>query len=294
MELHIVWQTDLFSFVLKRQNRRLYLVAFLDDHSRFVVSYGLHASSSTALVIEALEAGLANYGVPEEILTDNGPQYVTWRGKSQFTKQLEKRGIRQIVAKPKRPQTLGKIERFWGTLWRELLSGAVFVDLADARQRIGWFIDYYNFLRTHSGIDGLVPADRFFGVGSQLLETLQARLASNSLELARHGQPKNPFYLTGQVSGQAFSVHAQGERLLLTREGSPQQEIELAAPSPEDPAASSAAAPPEPICPHGAPESWPDEPAEAAPPAPGDEPVIDKLRDELGQEPGDTDESEVL
>ncbi|MBL8798587.1 MAG: transposase [Planctomycetia bacterium] len=39
-----LWQTDLFTFVLKRQNRRVYLVAFMDDHSRFPVSYGLHAS----------------------------------------------------------------------------------------------------------------------------------------------------------------------------------------------------------------------------------------------------------
>jgi transposase InsO family protein len=127
-----LWQTDLFTFVLKRQNRRLHLVAFMDDHSRFIVSYGLHASASTALVLEALEAGIASYGPPEEILTDNGPQYVTWRGKSQFTRHLEKRGVRQIVAKPRRPQTLGKIERFWGTLWREFLEAAVFVDLADA------------------------------------------------------------------------------------------------------------------------------------------------------------------
>jgi transposase len=37
-----LWQTDLFTFVLKRQNRRVYLVAFMDDHSRFLVSYGLN------------------------------------------------------------------------------------------------------------------------------------------------------------------------------------------------------------------------------------------------------------
>jgi transposase len=39
-------QTDLFSFVLKRQNRRAYLVAFLDDHSRFITGYGLHTKQS--------------------------------------------------------------------------------------------------------------------------------------------------------------------------------------------------------------------------------------------------------
>src|SRR5438045_6519606 len=77
-----LWQTDLFTFILKRQNRRVYLVAFMDDHSRFITSYGLHASQSSALVLETLRAGLTSYGSPEEILTHNGSQYITWRGKS--------------------------------------------------------------------------------------------------------------------------------------------------------------------------------------------------------------------
>ena len=165
-----LWQTDLFTFVLKRQNRRVYLVAFMDDNSRFLVGYGLDASQSTALVLEVLRAALASYGPPEEILTDNGSQYVTWRGKSAFSKELEKRGIRQVVAAPRRPQTLGKIERFWGTIWRECVEAAVFMDLGDAQRLIDLFIDHYNFQRPHQGTDGLVPADRFFeGVLPQVL-----------------------------------------------------------------------------------------------------------------------------
>ena len=226
-----LWQTDLFTFMLKRQNRRVYLVAFLDDHSRFVVSYGLHASQSTALVLEVLRAGIASYGVPEEILTDNGAQYVTWRGTSQFTKELQRQGIRQIVAAPRRPQTLGKIERFWGTLWRECVETAVFLDLCEAQTRIGHFIDYYNFQRTHSGIGGLVPADRFFGAAPDVLRTLKERVASNACELARQGVVKPPFYMTGQVGGQSFSVHAEGERVILRRAGGTRQEVELVAPS---------------------------------------------------------------
>ena len=57
-----LWQTDLFTFVLKRQNRRVYLVAFMDDHSRFIVGYGLHAQPSTPLVLEVLGAAIANFG----------------------------------------------------------------------------------------------------------------------------------------------------------------------------------------------------------------------------------------
>ena len=264
-----LWQTDLFSFVLKRQNRRVYLVAFLDDHSRFVVSYDLHASQSTALVLEVLRAGLTSYGPPEEILTDNGSQYVTWRGKSAFARALEQRGIRQVVAAPRRPQTLGKIERFWGTLWRECVEAAVFLDLGDAQRRIGLFIDHYNFQRPHQGIAGLVPADRFFGAAPEVLRMLKERVAANALHLARHGVPKEPFYLTGQVAGQPFSVHAEGERVILTGvEG--RREVDLVPPP-----AAVAAALPEPVCPVGVVASSSAEAAVTAtePPAPGTSPL---------------------
>jgi transposase InsO family protein len=224
-----LWQTDLFTFMLKRQNRRVHLVAFLDDHSRYIVGFGLHASASAALVIEVLRSAITNYGPPEEVLTDNGPQYVTWRGQSAFSKELEARGVRQVVASPRRPQTLGKVERLWGTLWRECLQAAVFADLTEARQRIGLFIDHYNFQRPHQGLDGLVPADRYFGAAPEVRATLQARVAANALELARHGVPKEPFYLTGQVGGRPFSVHAEGERVILTgAEG--RKEVELTPP----------------------------------------------------------------
>ncbi len=212
-----MWQTDLFTFMLKRQNQRVHLVGFMDDRSRFIVSYGLHASQSTALVIETLRAGIASYGAPQEILTDNGSQYVTWRGKSQFAHELTRRGIKHTVAKPRRPQTLGKIERFWGTLWRDCIESATFLDLGEARQRIGLFIDHYNFQRPHQGIGSAVPADRFFDAAPEVARTLKERVAANALELSRHGVPKAPFYLTGNVAGKPFSVHAEGERVILTR-----------------------------------------------------------------------------
>ena len=245
-----LWQSDLFTFVLKRQNRRIYLVAFMDDHSRFIVSYGLHASQSTALVLECLRAGIASYGSPQEVLTDNGSQYITWRGKSAFSRELEKRGIQHVVAAPRRPQTLGKVERFWGTLWRECLESSVFIDMGDAQKRIGLFIDYYNFQRTHQGLEGAVPADRFFGAAPDVLRTLKERVVANALELARNGTPKTPFYLTGSVGGKAFSVHAEGERVILTRQEGQREEVDLTPPAPP-------AAPepepelPQPVCPQG-------------------------------------------
>jgi transposase InsO family protein len=214
-----LWQTDLFTFILKRSNQRVYLVAFMDDRSRYIVSYGLHASQSTALVLETLRAGIASYGTPQEVLTDNGTQYVTWRGTSQFQHECRKRGIRQVVSSPRHPQTLGKIERFWGTLWRECLEAAIFTDLGDARIRIGHFVDFYNFSRTHSGIEGMVPADRFFSAAPAMLESLRTRVAANALELARHGVPKSPLYLAGNVGGMPVTLHGEGDRIILSKDG---------------------------------------------------------------------------
>jgi transposase InsO family protein len=289
-----LWQTDLFTFMLKRQNRRVYLVAFMDDHSRFVTGYGLHATQSAALVIEVLRAALAAYGVPGEILTDNGSQYITWRGKSQFSRELEKRGIRQIVARPRRPQTLGKIERFWGSLWRECIESAIFMDLADARQRIGLYIDHYNLQRPHQGIDGLAPADRFFSAAPEVLKTLKERLAANALELARHGVPKKPFYLTGQLDGKPFSVHREGDRVILRQAGQPREEIDLV-----DPARSAKReekivpdALPKAICPDGSPTSlW--QVSTSGVPMPGQSP-IDALSQPVATDEPDSPPAEAL
>ena len=240
---NMMWQTDIFTFTLKRLNTRVHLIIFMDDCSRFIVSYGLRSVASTDMAIEALQAGLVAFGTPDELLTDNGPQYKVWRGKSKFTKYCERRGIQQILSSPRHPQTLGKVERFWRTIWEGFLSGAVFLDMEDARRRIGLFIDFYNFQRPHSAHGkGLVPADKFFGVAPEVLESMRKRMSENALEIAKKGFPKQPFYITGQAGGLPFSIHAEDGRTYMRREGGERQEVELVTPfglSPEDMAAGS-------------------------------------------------------
>ena len=82
----------------------------------------------------------------------------------------------------------------------------------------------------HQGIDGLIPADRFFGVAAEVKATLAARVAANALELARQGIPRKPFYLTGQVGGKSFSLHAEGERVILKPADGERQEVDLVRP----------------------------------------------------------------
>jgi len=167
----------------------------MDDHSRFIVGWSVFSSPSTEWVIGVLKDAVASYQAPVELLTDNGPQFVTWRGASKFSEACRNLGIKQIVAKPRRPQTLGKVERFWGTLWREFLAAAIFVDGEDARHRIGLFVESYNFDRPHQSLGGATPAERYFGNAAEAKASRDRRLAENARRLAAGLEP-----ITGAVS----------------------------------------------------------------------------------------------
>ena len=156
---------------------------------------------------------------------------------------------------------------------RECLEAAVFIDLADARARIGHFIDWYNFRRPHKGIDHLAPADRFFGAAPEVLRTLRTQVAANALELARNGVPRPPFYVTGQVGGKNFSLHAEGERVFLTQEGQQRREVDLAPPA----QATTDNAMPPPLCPDGSPSGEESGTSGGDEPAPGTSPLDDFL-----------------
>ena len=119
-----------------------------------------------------------------------------------------------------------------------------------------------------------MPADRFFGAASEVKKTLAARVQANALELARQGLPKAPFYLTGQAGGQPFSVHAEGERMILTNADG-RQEIDLLPPQ-VAPGEAPADALPEPVCPQGIATAFAEEGCEE-PPAPGASPLDEGL-----------------
>jgi transposase InsO family protein len=57
----------------------VYLIGFMDDHSRYIVGWGLYASQGSAQVLEVLRNAIGQYGAPREILSDQGRQYFAWR-----------------------------------------------------------------------------------------------------------------------------------------------------------------------------------------------------------------------
>jgi len=188
----------------------VYLVAFVDDFSRFIVSFGLSTQQRAELVIEALMDGVSRFGKPKEVLSDQGRQYFAWRGKSEFQKVLLREGIQHVVARAHHPETLGKCERLWETIGREFWERAKPQDLSDARERLAHFVAHYNFFRPHQGIGGLVPADRFFGAQEALRRAHEERLSACELDEAVREAPRKGVYLFGQIGDEQVAL--SGER----------------------------------------------------------------------------------
>jgi transposase InsO family protein len=84
------------------------------------------ARATGRAVCLALAEALAKFGVPEEILNDNGKQFTDRfgnRGEVLFDKICRLNGIAHRLTAPASPTTTGKVERFHLTLRWELLDG---------------------------------------------------------------------------------------------------------------------------------------------------------------------------
>jgi hypothetical protein len=126
-----------------------------------------------------------------------------------------------VVSRAHHPETLGKCERLWETVGRELWDRAHPQDLAEARERLQHYFHHYNFFRPHQGLSGMVPADRFFSAESEVRAAIETTLTKNALRLALGERPRKPVYLVGQVDGEVVSLHGERGRLVVaTKEGS--------------------------------------------------------------------------
>jgi transposase InsO family protein len=205
-----MWQIDIFTFELKRMYR-VYLVGLIDDHSRYIVGHGLFRQQTADAVLEVVRGAIGQWGAPRDILSDNGRQFVAWRGKTKFQKVLRRQGVQHVRSAPHHPMTLGKIERFWRTIWEEFLSDAVFASFADASQRLAHWIAYYNHQRPHQGIGGACPADRFYGITGDVEEALKQGCAENALRLALGQETRQPLYLLGKLGETDVRVTRKGD-----------------------------------------------------------------------------------
>jgi len=173
--------------------------------------------------------------VPKEILTDQGAQFKQWGGVTQFEKLLKKLKVEHIKARPHHPQTCGKIEAFHKSIHRELIDKEFFVTQEQAVEKIGRFIEHYNYGRPHGSLDGFTPSDRYFGIVEALKKYIADYRAPKNKQEEATGENigvarASKLYLVGKVLGHEIRLQELGGQLSIHLDNHPFKEINLLAP----------------------------------------------------------------
>jgi transposase InsO family protein len=160
-----LWQLDVMGGVALEDATELKVVTGVDDHSRFCVAAGLVPRATSKAVCAVFAASLRRFGIPDEVLTDNGKVFTGRFGPQPtevlFDRICRENGISHRHTGVRSPTTTGKIERFHQSLRKEFLLERTFRDLETAQEALDAWVEDYNTRRPHQALDMATPADRF-------------------------------------------------------------------------------------------------------------------------------------
>lgn len=151
-----VWGTDIT--YIRLRGGFLYLVAFIDWYSRYVLSWELSNSLETVFVLNALSRAL-RIAIPEIVNSDQGSQYTA----ADYAGLLKEKGV--LISMDGRGRCMDNI--FTERLWRSLKYQEVYLhdyeSPREARAGITRYFELYNTFRPHQGLNGLTPHEVYFG-----------------------------------------------------------------------------------------------------------------------------------
>jgi transposase InsO family protein len=143
------------------QLREVKVVTGIDDHSRFCVIASVVERATSRAVCLAFAEALGRFGVPEEVLTDNGKQFTDRFGRGGevlFDKICRKNGIKHRLTQPASPNQNGKVERFHGTFGPDFLDVVEpFTGIEQAQAAVDSWVAHYNAERPHQALDDKWP-----------------------------------------------------------------------------------------------------------------------------------------
>lgn len=181
-----LWQIDIAGVQTIGHLGKLYLIALLDDCSRFIVAAEYFNNQKGTNVIKVIRDAVLAYGRPNQILADNGAQFRNVLGElgTKYTKVLEHLDVQPIFAKPHHPQTKGKLERFFGTVKQMFLIEARSQvasnpqwTLVDFNQRFKEWVSWYNSKKSHRSLPNRdPPIKRFLETKERIFRPLRAEV----------------------------------------------------------------------------------------------------------------------
>lgn len=178
-----LWQLDIAGVQTVGHLGKLYLVAILDDCSRFVVAARYFQDQQGVNVLKVLRDAVMEYGCPNQVVTDKGRQFRNVIGElgTRYTRLLEVLGVQPIFARPSHPQTKGKLERWFGTVRSGFLTEARLAVERDPAMDLGTFnalfqewLRRYNWDTPHRSLSGhCPPAEVYFNEEKRVNRPLQ-------------------------------------------------------------------------------------------------------------------------
>jgi len=153
--------------IIRGQHRKLYLLCVIDDYSRLAwaeVMEDITALTTMFTAMRCMQMLKQKFGIQfEEIIADNGSEFGTSTSQQKrnhpFERMLIETGIKRRYMQPYRPQTNGKVERFWRTLKEDLVEETDFETLEELENELLQYLVYYNWERPHQGINGKKPIE---------------------------------------------------------------------------------------------------------------------------------------
>lgn len=149
-------------------DKTYYLLGVIDDLSRICWLELLENKKALTVMFAVLKAFnllKSTYNIEiETVMTDNGAEFGSGKDAKNkdehpFERLLMEMNMKHKYTKPYRPQTNGKIERFWKTLKEDFEEDSLFNDIEDLKEEILGYIVYYNEHRPHSSLNGLTPKE---------------------------------------------------------------------------------------------------------------------------------------
>jgi hypothetical protein len=153
--------------IIRGQHRKLYMLCVIDDYSRVAwaeVTEDITALTAMFAALRCMRMIREQFGIQfEEIIADNGPEFGPAISQNKrnhpFERMLMETGIKRRYIQPYRPQTNGKVERFWRTLKEDLIEETDFDSLEELEDELLQYLAYYNWERPHQGINGKKPIE---------------------------------------------------------------------------------------------------------------------------------------
>ena len=155
-----LWQMDFKGHFAAKQGR-CHPLTVLDDHSRYALGLEACSNEKTLTVQQRLTGIFKRYGLPGQMLMDNGAPWGLDRQHSytRLTAWLIRQGIGVIHSRPLHPQTLGKEERFHRTFKAEIGQYCIGLNLNQCQRRFDAWRHVYNTQRPHESLDMQVPVE---------------------------------------------------------------------------------------------------------------------------------------